>query len=104
TQDGARRLSAHVRCPKAHIRPDAGARSAGGEYRSSVEELLTWVAPRVPGIHAVAIETVVVARHSARDPVRELSELRLGDDDRARVFEILRERRFVRRDQIGEDR
>ena len=64
--------------------------------------VLARVAPRVARVHAVAGERVVVARHAARDPVRELGELRLGDDDRAGVAQVLRERRVVRRHEVGE--
>ena len=72
------------------------------EHGTSVEERVARVAARIPRVHAVAIEPVVVPRHSARDPVRELGELRLGENDRARGLEILRQRRFIWRHEIGE--
>jgi hypothetical protein len=48
---------------------------------------------------------VVVPRHRigrARDPVGELGQSRLGDDDGACIAKVLRQRRFVRRHEAGE--
>ena len=50
----------------------------------------------------MAIEPVVVPRHRGGDPVRELGELRLGENDRARGLEILRKGRFIWRHKVGE--
>ena len=84
-----RRLGADAGGPEAHVRADAGARAAGAQHGTSIERALARVAPRVPRVHAVARERVVVGGHAARHPVRELGELRLGDDDRAGALEVL---------------
>ena len=73
----------------------AAGRGAGGRRAARV-------APRVVGVEPVAVQAVVVARHPRGHPVGQFRELGLGDDDGARVEEVLRERGVVGRHQAGE--
>ena len=92
-------LGADVAGPEVDGGADARARSPCAEHRPPVEGVVARVAARVVRIHAVAGQAVVVARHAAGNPVGQLGELRLGDDDCAGVFQVLRQRRLVRRDE-----
>ena len=53
------------------------------------------------GIEREAAERVVVGGHRRGHPVGQLGHRRLGDDDRARLAEVLGQRRLVRRHQPG---
>ena len=103
--DRAAGVGADVGRPETRGGADAGARSAGLQRRAAVERRLARIGPRIVRVVAEAADRVVVARHRVRragDPVGELGQPGLGDDDRAGVAQVLRQRRLVRRHVAGE--
>ena len=102
----ARCLGPDVAGPEARRRSDARARAAGRERGPSVAGRLPRIAPRIVGIEAEPGDRVVVGGHRARrarHPVGELRHAGLRDDDRARLAQVLRHRRLVRRHEAVED-
>ena len=96
TEDRSGRFRADVTGPEIRGGADAGARTAGLQNGTAVTAR---IAPRVVGIHAVAVHGVVVRRHAGGDVIGQLGQAGLGDDDGAGVAQIPGERGFVGRDQ-----
>ena len=104
-QDRPRRFRADVAGPEIRGRADPRARSAGAQRGAAVEGRLARILPRVVRVVALSADRVVVARHRRRrtgHPVGELRHAGLGDDDRAGILQVRRERRLVRRHQLVE--
>ena len=95
-QDRTGCFGADVRCPEICRRPYAGARSAGCQHGAAVAH---WIAARIVRIEAVSAERAVIGRHRDGNVIRQLGHDRFRDDDRTRLSQVLRERRFVWRDE-----
>ena len=92
-------------------RPEAGrgARARAGPTRlqhgTAIERVGPRIHARVVGVVGEAGHAGVVGHHRrgcAGGPVRQLGQHGLGDDDRAAVTQVLRQRRVIRRHQVTE--
>jgi hypothetical protein len=98
-------FSADIAGPEIRRGADAGARSAGAQRRTAVEGRVARILARIVRVVTLSTDRVVSCRHRRRragDPVGQLGHPGFGDDDRAGVPEVFRERRFVRRHEMLE--